>query len=264
MNPDSIQLQIIKTYNIDIFKFNVMQSIVSLPSVLCCVLAGFLMDAIGLARSALIFAGLTILGSTLFAISAHSGDFNLALIGRGIYGVGSECQLIWFNCLCTIWFFYNEGSFASGVGQSFGRLGGFLAGLTTPLIYQRTQEIADTFWVCALLNLLAVPFLLLINHYDRENMKRRRHFRLARQESLHHSFHQSQNRSTSGAKRAATKSEAASEMAASRADSEMRRFREAVLTQRRVSLASIRKFRGEFWFILVITFLDKLTIQPLL
>jgi fucose permease len=35
-------------------------------------------------------------------------------------------------------------------------------------------------------------------------------------------------------------------------------------SQKIVNFGSLRKFRGEFWFILVITFLDKLTIQPLL
>jgi MFS family permease len=109
-------LQIIKNYNIDIFRFSVLQSIVSLPNIVTCVLAGLLIDYIGLPASALLFSALSLMGTAIFAASAHLKDFNLALTGRAIFGIGSECQYIWYNCLSTIWFFYAEGSTASATG----------------------------------------------------------------------------------------------------------------------------------------------------
>jgi MFS family permease len=132
-----MQLQIINTFDINFFKFNILQSMVSFPSILVCIVAGFALDAFGLAFSGLIFTLLTIIGSVIFALSPTFESFNMALVGRGIYGSGCECQLVWFNCLTSIWFKYSEGAFSAGMGQTIGRLGGFLAGVLTPIIYQK-------------------------------------------------------------------------------------------------------------------------------
>lgn len=171
-----MQLQIIKAFNVDIFKFNVLQSVVSLPNIVTCILAGFLIDFIGLPTSSIIFTAFTIVGTAIFAISPMVEDFDLALIGRAIFGIGSECQFIWFNCLASIWFFYAEGSTASGAGQMFGRLGGFLSGVLTPKIFEYYGKVEYTFWAAFGLNLVSIPLILIINYYDRENMKRRRQF----------------------------------------------------------------------------------------
>jgi MFS family permease len=135
VNPDSLQLQIIRFFQIDFFNFSVLQAMVSLPCVVVCIFAGFFLDIFGLSHAGLVFTCLTILGSTIFALSTTFESFNMALVGRAIYGVGCECQLVWFNCLTSVWFYYSEGAFSAGMGQTIGRLGGFLAGVMTPIIY---------------------------------------------------------------------------------------------------------------------------------
>lgn len=47
-------------------------------------------------------------------------------------------------------------------------------------------------------------------------------------------------------------------------NSELVKIRKQVYRQYKPSWRDLSKLRGEFWFILVISFLDKLTIQPLI
>ena len=91
MNPDSIQLQIIKRYKVTIFEYNILQSMVSLPNIVFCIFAGFFLDFAGLSTGGLIFTLLTSAGLILFAVSGVERNFELALIGRAIYGIGCEC-----------------------------------------------------------------------------------------------------------------------------------------------------------------------------
>jgi hypothetical protein len=67
----------------------------------------------------------------------------------------------------------------------FGRFGGFLSGVLTPKIYEATGDIEPTFWVSFALNFLAIPSILIINYYDKENLKRRKEIHYKHQESLH-------------------------------------------------------------------------------
>lgn len=64
---------------------------VSLPNILCCVLAGFFLDFAGMSNGGLIFTFVTVVGLVLFAVSAGKKDFEMALVARAIYGIGAEC-----------------------------------------------------------------------------------------------------------------------------------------------------------------------------
>lgn len=180
VNPDSIQLQIMKAFKIDFFHFNILQAMVSLPNILVCIIAGFVMDAVGPAKASVCFVMITLVGQVLFALAPYTADFDMALAGRALFGVGSECQSIWFNTLVTIWFFYTEGCTASASGQAIGKAGGFLAGVLTPFIYEQFGDIQSTFWFSLGLTILMIPMVAVANYYDLENHKRRKRFHLIR------------------------------------------------------------------------------------
>jgi hypothetical protein len=58
------------------------------------------------------FTIISIIGLAIFAIATMQANFIMALAGRAVFGIGAECQGIWFFTIISIWFHYGEISFA--------------------------------------------------------------------------------------------------------------------------------------------------------
>jgi len=71
-------------------KFNMLYSIYSLPNIILPFFGGMLIDKIGVRVSILIFSTILILGQGIVVIGGYSLSYYTMLIGRGIFGMGSE------------------------------------------------------------------------------------------------------------------------------------------------------------------------------
>jgi MFS family permease len=112
-------------------------------------LAGVLVDKLGLKRSGALYAFLCFLGAAITAfgamadlprylgpvyhwldkgfLPAWSAQLKIMLLGRMIYGVGAEAVLVVNNKVLARWFLGKELAFAYGLNLTFMRLGTFLA-----------------------------------------------------------------------------------------------------------------------------------------
>lgn len=112
-------------------------------------IAGVLVDKLGLKLSGILYAGLCVVGAALTALgamrqlpeilgpaygwlgqafpAAWSPELKIMLLGRTLYGVGAEAILVVNNKVLARWFLGKELAFAYGINLTVMRLGTFLA-----------------------------------------------------------------------------------------------------------------------------------------
>jgi hypothetical protein len=101
---------------IDNQKFGLLATFYSLPNLLfLVVVAGFLLDRIGVKKAGTLYAFLILFGSLVTTIGAGR-SFALMLVGRAIFGIGSEAAILVTNKVLARWFKGRE------LGFAFGRL----------------------------------------------------------------------------------------------------------------------------------------------
>ncbi len=123
---------------IDNQKFGLLATFYSLPNLLfLVVVAGFLLDRIGVKKAGTLYAFLILLGSLVTTIGAGR-SFALMLVGRAIFGIGSEAAILVTNKVLARWFKGRELGFAFGLNITVMRLGSILA-------LNSAAQIADTF-----------------------------------------------------------------------------------------------------------------------
>ncbi|MBN1163688.1 MAG: MFS transporter [Candidatus Krumholzibacteriota bacterium] len=112
---------------LDNSKFGMLFSFYAVPNIFfLLVIAGFLLDKIGVRKAGLIYGFLILLGSIMTAAWAGS-SFAMMLIGRMVFGFGSEAALLVTNKVIARWFKGKELGFAFGLNITVMRLGTILA-----------------------------------------------------------------------------------------------------------------------------------------
>jgi MFS family permease len=121
----------------------------------------------------MVFTSCSLIGLLLFAVSASLKDVTMAVIGRAIYGIGAECQNVWFATIISIWFHNGEVAFATAALTCFGKGGSLLSSFLTSLTYKEWGGIEGSFWISFTFNSFAFAVALVINSYDKDKDKRR-------------------------------------------------------------------------------------------
>lgn len=104
-----------------------LNAVYSLPNIFLVLVGGFLVDKFGTGRVAVWTAGLCFLGITLTAIW---GEYLPIVIGRLLFGIGSETLLVAVTVIIGIWFGRNVVGLAMAVNLSIGRMGSYSADLS--------------------------------------------------------------------------------------------------------------------------------------
>jgi len=113
--------------HLDNTRFGWLFSFYSLPNLFfLVVVAGFLLDRIGVRKAGTLYAFLILLGSLLTSIGAGK-SFALMLVGRAVFGFGSEAAILVTNKVIARWFKGRELGFAFGLNITVMRLGTILA-----------------------------------------------------------------------------------------------------------------------------------------
>jgi len=104
-----------------------LNAIYSLPNIFLVLIGGLLVDKFGTGRIAVWTAGLCFLGISL---TAAWGEYLPMVIGRFLFGIGSETMLVAASAALGIWFGRNVVGLAMAVNLSIGRMGSYAADLS--------------------------------------------------------------------------------------------------------------------------------------
>ncbi len=153
---------------IDNAKFGMLFSsyyIVNLLFVL--LIAGFILDRFGIRKAGTIYVFLILLGSVITSLGAGK-SFVVMLIGRMIFGVGSEATLLVTNKVIARWFKGKELGFAYGLNITVMRLGTVLAFNTSVQIADWTGTWRWSVWAGAIVMFVCFALFLVYLIIDKD------------------------------------------------------------------------------------------------
>jgi len=153
---------------IDNAKFGLLYSFYSLPNLLfLLVVAGFLLDRFGIRKAGTFYVFLILLGSLITSVGAGK-SFLVMLIGRMVYGFGSEATLLVTNKVIARWFKGKELGFAYGLNITVMRLGTILALNTAAQIADKTGGGRWSIWAGTIVMFVSFVLFLAYLMIDRD------------------------------------------------------------------------------------------------
>ena len=92
---------IMKGMSISSAQFGLFFSVYSLPNIIMVLFGGILLDIIGMRKAGTIFAALCVIG---VIVTASGSTFLIMLLGRFIFGLGSESLIVTMDKILSKWF----------------------------------------------------------------------------------------------------------------------------------------------------------------
>ncbi len=149
-----------KDMGLDNSKFGLLFSWYALPNIFfLLVVAGFLLDKIGVRKAGALYAFLILLGTLTTSFWAGK-SFTMMLVGRMIFGFGSEATLLVTNKVIARWFKGRELGFAFGLNITVMRLGTILAFNSSAQIAEMTGSWRYSVWASSIVMLFAFMLFL--------------------------------------------------------------------------------------------------------
>ncbi len=134
-------------------KIGMMYSFYSWPNVIMVFIGGFLIDRFGTRKMSLLFSALIVLGA---AIVAAAPAFWLMLVGRTVFGIGSESLIVAQQTILAKWFKGKELALAFGLSLTFSRFGTLSSFNTEARIAEHFASWRIALWAAALFCLLSL------------------------------------------------------------------------------------------------------------
>ena len=143
---------LMKAWHTDQAAIGGMYTIYSVAAIICVALSGLMIDRIGTRLASLILSALVVLGACIVAIAP---SFTIAVVGRFIFGAGSESLIVAQSAILARWFRGKELALSFGITLAIMRLG-------TLFSFNGESSIASHFgwqaalWVAAALCVLSL------------------------------------------------------------------------------------------------------------
>eukprot|EP00871_Galdieria_phlegrea_P002119 jgi/Galph1/2908/GphlegSOOS_G1556.1 len=118
-------------------EFNLLYSVYSWPNIILVFLGGFLIDRLGSRVSSVALSLITFIGQIITALGVYRESFYLLLVGRFLFGTGSESLNVCQSTIVSHWFQGSELAMAFGFSLTVSRLGSIIAFNILPSFSQR-------------------------------------------------------------------------------------------------------------------------------
>ncbi|EEA07315.1 major facilitator superfamily transporter [Cryptosporidium muris RN66] len=150
------------------YYYNLLCSLVSVPNTIFPLLSGVLIDSVSLYYLSSIFIGFLITGQFILSLGFSMKSLSIMLLGRCIFGLGSESSLITFNSLLIRYFPEWEVALALSICLAIGRIGSVLSDMVSPII----ATILPVYWTLVfglgILIIGGISVLISLNKYYKE------------------------------------------------------------------------------------------------
>jgi len=157
-----------QSMGLDNAKFGLLFSFYALPNLLfLLVIAGFLLDRLGIKKAGTFYVLLILIGSLITSLGAGK-SFTVMLIGRIVFGFGSEAALLVTNKAIARWFKGKELGFAFGLNITVMRLGTILALNSSAQIAEWTGTWRWSIWTGTIVMFVSFIFFLIYLSMDRD------------------------------------------------------------------------------------------------
>eukprot|EP01083_Nonionella_stella_P032908 90099_1 len=168
-NPNAMQNELIREYGLTQVQYNMLYSIYGYVNMIAPLIAGMLIDCIGIYSSTLGFYILIVIGQTLWVLGTmNEGSYPLMVVGRAIFGVGAEQYHTSRKWLCYEYFTSAEYMLASGLTLSASRFGSATQSYATTVVYNKhgiTAALAIGWGLVVFSLILTIVFTIYQKYY---------------------------------------------------------------------------------------------------
>lgn len=170
-NPASLETQIEDKFNKTTTEYGLLYTVYAIPNCIMPLLGGLLLDKIGHRVALVIFTTLLCIGQGIFMLGGYRQDFELMIIGRGIFGMGCESMYVGQAAVISAWFINYELPLAIAMLTCIPLCGSFIGGAVVPYIYQKNESFGDAFRIGFIQCLIAFGIVLLRTLLDYKTEK---------------------------------------------------------------------------------------------
>lgn len=173
--PGSLQDNLERDLHLNITEILLFYSIYSWPNTVFCFLGGYLLDRFfGIRLGTNIYLLLSFIGQIMFATGGYLNMYSLMIIGRFIFGIGSESAAIAQNGYTVRWFKGKELNMVFGLQLSFARIGSTINFLVMEPLYKWVNQyykgqqcIGIVLFLASLTCLVSLVFSLILGCMDK-------------------------------------------------------------------------------------------------
>lgn len=123
------------TFKLSHVNYSLLYSVYAFPNTILPFFGGFLVDKMGVRIGLLFFSFLLTIGQLLIFFGGITTTFPLLLVGRVLFGIGSESLNVTQTTIIAHWFEGSGISFAIGLNIAIARIGSVMNSALTPLLY---------------------------------------------------------------------------------------------------------------------------------
>ncbi|GAQ86326.1 major facilitator superfamily protein [Klebsormidium nitens] len=134
--PAALKAPLQETLHLSDTQYNLLYSVYSFPNIVLPLFGGLLVDRCGTKASLILFVSTIVLGQGIFAAGVALRRYDIALVGRTVFGMGGESLTVVQTTIQAVWFQGKEMAFAMGLGLTVARLGSVINDWVMPAIYQ--------------------------------------------------------------------------------------------------------------------------------
>jgi len=166
--PQSMMNPIKTELGLDVYNYNKIFSVYSIPNVILPFLGGLIIDSLGVRLAYAIFAFIIVLGQAITTLGLMQDSFNMMLVGQVVFSLGGDCELVAKSAMVVKWFRGKELSFALGIGLCIARLGSSLDSFISPKLYIWTNVISAPFVLGIVLCAFSFFCVVFLNMIDKQ------------------------------------------------------------------------------------------------
>jgi len=171
-SPQPLEAPIKELLNINDQEYSMLYSCLAVPNVILPIIAGYIVDSIGVRPSMIIFSILVLAGQLLLTYGAWLLNFTVMIAGRVVYSLGADPLNIAQVVMVNRWFKEKELALALSLGTLMGGCGKAINSIANPLIYEATGNIASPLGFGAAICAFSVLCVFVMVIWDRENEHR--------------------------------------------------------------------------------------------
>ena len=123
------------TFKLSHVNYSLLYSVYAFPNIIFPFFGGFFVDKMGVRIGLLFFSLLLTIGQLLIFLGGITTTFPLLLVGRVLFGIGSESLNVTQTTIIAHWFEGSGISFAIGLNIAIARIGSVMNSALTPVLY---------------------------------------------------------------------------------------------------------------------------------
>lgn len=171
-SPSALQTAIQSALQIDDQQYGYLYSFLAIPNLILPLIAGYIVDVIGVRPSMLVFASFVLVGQAILTYGAQILSFDLMIIGRVIYSLGADPLNIAQVVMINRWFKGQEVGLALATGTLMAGAGKAVCSVAIPWIFDATGSLAAPFGFGTILCLFSLVCVIVMVIWDKANEKR--------------------------------------------------------------------------------------------